>query len=88
MNRLLNNTIPQFILDKFKYTSKEKRVRTLRAPEYYSYIPEAHHTVQAGDNLYYIARLHNVDLGHLLDMNSDLRRNPDLIYPGQVIRLV
>lgn len=90
MNRLLKNIIPQFVLDKFKYIPKVKKAHSVQIPESYSYsyIRKAHHTVQEGDNLHYIARLHNIDLAHLLDMNSDLRKNPHLIYPGQIIRLV
>jgi LysM repeat protein len=43
--------------------------------------------VEAGDTLAGIAVQFGVDLEALIAANADTVPNPDLIYPGQVIRL-
>jgi LysM repeat protein len=43
--------------------------------------------VEAGDTLSGIAVQFGVDLGALIAVNADTVPNPDLIYPGQVLRL-
>ena len=43
--------------------------------------------VQRGDTLSGIAQQNNVSLGALLDANPQYRSNPNLIYPGQTVRI-
>jgi LysM repeat protein len=43
--------------------------------------------VEAGDTLAGIAVQFGVDLDELIAVNADTVPNPELIYPGQVIRL-
>ncbi|MBN0986922.1 LysM peptidoglycan-binding domain-containing protein [Amphritea pacifica] len=43
--------------------------------------------IRKGDTLSQIAARNNVSLNQLLDLNPEYRHNPDLIYPGQTIRL-
>jgi nucleoid-associated protein YgaU len=48
------------------------------------------YTVKAGDSLSKIAKHHYGDAGKwhaIFEANRDLIKNPDLIYPGQVLKL-
>jgi LysM repeat protein len=47
--------------------------------------PVCHYTVQAGDNLSWIAEQYGVKLGKLMRLNNI--HNPDIIYVGQVLTL-
>ena len=44
------------------------------------------YTVRAGDNLWTIAQSHGLTIHQLLQWNSQIK-NPNLIYPGEVIKL-
>ena len=44
------------------------------------------YTVRAGDNLWSIAQSHGLTIHQLLQWNSQIK-NPNLIYPGEVIKL-
>lgn len=48
-------------------------------------VPEGH-TVKPGDTLSAIARANNVGLQELINANPQIK-NPDLIYPGQVVQI-
>lgn len=43
--------------------------------------------VKAGDSLSQIAQQHGVSLAQLLEENPQFRSNPDLIHPGQVVKI-
>ena len=44
------------------------------------------YTVKQGESLYLIAKKHNMDLKDIVAKNSGIK-NPNLIYPGQKIKL-
>lgn len=50
-----------------------------------SFLKENSHIVRQGDSLWQIAKSYNLSLQTLIQLNPNL--NPDLIYPGQTIRL-
>ena len=58
--------------------SQEKTKNSEKQAEYY--------TVRRGDSLWGIAAQHGLSLSGLLEMNSGIR-NPNLIYPGDQIRV-
>ena len=43
------------------------------------------HTVESGDTMYKVADKHGVDLEQLIEANPQVK-NPDLIYPGMILR--
>lgn len=45
-----------------------------------------YHHVCKGETLYHIAMHHRTHVRHLLSLNPSIQ-NPDLIYPGQRIRI-
>ncbi|WP_041276080.1 LysM peptidoglycan-binding domain-containing protein [Desulfosporosinus acidiphilus] len=45
-----------------------------------------HHVVRHGETLHKIAKRRGTSVHHLLRLNPKLRRNPNLIYPGERIR--
>ena len=45
------------------------------------------HVVRQGESLYEIARRNGTSVHHLLQLNPHLRRHPNLIYPGERIRV-
>ena len=45
-----------------------------------------YHTVVRGDTLWELARRYGVDLNRIVELNSSIR-NPNLIYPGQKVRI-
>ncbi len=45
------------------------------------------YTVKPGDNLWQIAQTHGVSLQKLLDDNPQFKANPDLIHPGQSVKI-
>ena len=45
------------------------------------------HEVARGDNLTNIARRHGVSVAEIHDLNRDIISNPNLIFPGQILRL-
>ena len=47
----------------------------------------SNYTVRSGDTLSGIAQRNSVSLGALLDANPQYRSNPDLIHPGQNVRI-
>lgn len=55
-----------------------------------STVPARTHTVAAGDTLSRLARFYYQDAGdwrRIYDANRDRIKNPDLIYPGQVLTI-
>lgn len=53
-------------------------------------LPETELTVQPGNNLWTLARTHygsGIEYTRIYTANSDLIRDPDLIYPGQIFQL-
>ncbi len=67
----------------------QARARAARDPvaEQLRQRAERVHVVRSGDTLSAIARQHGRSLDALLDWNPERRENPDLIHPGQRIRL-
>ena len=47
---------------------------------------EVHHRVRKGESLWKIARDYGVELSQLLTLNPGIK-NPNLIYPGQEVRV-
>jgi LysM repeat protein len=45
------------------------------------------HIVRRGESLHRIARRRGTSVNRLLQLNPQLRRNPNLIYPGEWIRV-
>lgn len=65
------------------YTTVQRRVNAiLSSPAQ----PKVYYTVVSGDTLSGIARKHGITLAALLKLNPSIK-NPDLIYPGQKIRI-
>lgn len=46
-----------------------------------------HHIVRRGDSLFKIARHHRTHVHHLLRLNPHIRHRPNLLYPGERIRV-
>src|SRR5688572_19064293 len=48
---------------------------------------DSQYTVKSGDTLWQIAQQHGVSLQKLLDDNPQFKANPDLIHPGQGVKI-
>ncbi|WP_006716418.1 LysM peptidoglycan-binding domain-containing protein [Desulfitobacterium metallireducens] len=46
-----------------------------------------HHIVRRGESLHKIAKHHHTHIHHLLHLNPHIRHRPNLIYPGERIRV-
>ncbi len=50
-------------------------------------VPQTHYKVVEGDNLWNISKHFDINLKTLISLNGDKIRDPDLIYPGTILKL-
>ncbi len=73
-------------LARIKQMDGEEMLASVRPPEMSGAVQQKHYRVRKGDALSKIARANGVSLSQLIEANPQIK-NPDLIYPDQVITI-